>query len=167
VKIRILTNSLASAEAAAVQAGYSKRRKDLLRAGIELYELKPDAGVPRGQEKQPGPSVGTGLHAKTYAIDGTKIFVGSFNFDQRSDHLNTEMGLVIDSTALAQRLARAFDTTIRERSWQVRLGKDGTDLEWVERTDSGEMVYTTEPDTSWWRRFRAGFMAVMPIEWLL
>ena len=167
VKLRILTNSLASAEVAAVQAGYSKRREDLLRAGIELYELKPDAGAPRGHEKQPGPSVGTGLHAKTYAIDGAKIFVGSFNFDPRSGRLNTEMGLVIDSSALAQRLAQAFDTTIPHRSWQVRLGTDGTGLEWVERTDAGEKVYTTEPETSWWRRFRAGFMAVMPIEWLL
>ncbi len=167
VKIRILTNSLATAEAAAVHAGYAKRRDDLLRAGVELYELKPVAGASRGDEKLPGPSVGTGLHAKTYAVDGKSIFVGSFNFDQRSAHLNTEMGLVIDSPALAQRLAQAFDTSIRERSWQVRLAKDGAGLEWVDHTAAGETVYTTEPETNWWRRFRTGFMAVMPIDWLL
>ncbi len=166
VNVRILTNSLASAEASAVHAGYAKRREDLLKAGIELYELKPDPSAPPGGEKLPGPSVGTGLHAKTYAVDRAKIFVGSFNFDPRSARLNTEMGLVIDSAALAERLAQAFDTTIRARSWQVRLAKDGHGLEWIDR-GAGETVYTTEPQTSWWRRFRASFMAVMPIDWLL
>ena len=167
VKVRILTNSLASSEASAVHAGYAKRREDLLRAGIELYELKPVAGAPGGNEKVPGPSVGTGLHAKTYAVDRAKIFVGSFNFDQRSAHINTEMGLVIDSTTLARRLAEAFETAIPGRSWQVRLAKEGRSLEWVDRTAAGETVYATEPETSWWRRFRAEFMSVMPIEWLL
>ena len=167
VKIRILTNSLASAEASVVHAGYAKRRPDLLRAGIELFELKPVAGESPGKEKVPGPSVGTGLHAKTYAVDRSKIFVGSFNFDQRSAHLNTEMGMVIDSTALAQRLADAFDTVIRQRAWQVRLAKDGSGLEWVDFAGGGESIFGTEPETSAWRRFSAEFMAIMPIEWLL
>jgi putative cardiolipin synthase len=166
VKVRILTNSLASAEASVVHAGYAKRRRDLLRAGVELYELKPVAGESGGRETVPGPSVGTGLHAKTYAVDRAKIFVGSFNFDQRSAHLNTEMGLVIDSAALAERLANAFETVILVRSWKVRLAKDGSGLEWVDLT-ADESIYTTEPETSWWRRFRTDFMSIMPIEWLL
>ena len=46
-----------------------------------------------------------GLHAKTFAVDGARIFVGSFNFDPRSAQLNTEMGFVIDSPALAVQIA--------------------------------------------------------------
>jgi putative cardiolipin synthase len=40
VKVRILTNSLESTDVSAVHAGYAKRRKALLQAGIQLYELK-------------------------------------------------------------------------------------------------------------------------------
>ena len=168
VRVRVLTNSLASSEAAVVHSGYAKRRDELLRGGIQLYELKPVAGQPRGTEKVPGPSAGSALHAKTYAVDGAKIFVGSFNFDQRSAHLNTEMGLVIDSASLAQRLSNAFDTVIPISAWEVRLGQNGAGLEWVERTSSGgQTVYAVEPATDWFRRFRSGFMAIMPIEWLL
>ena len=39
VEVRIFTNSLASNDVAAVHAGYAKYRKQLLRAGVVLYEL--------------------------------------------------------------------------------------------------------------------------------
>jgi putative cardiolipin synthase len=103
VKVRILTNSLASSEASVVHAGYAKRRQDLLRAGIQLYEIKTTAAQEgRDENVKFGSSSSTGLHAKTFAVDRSRIFVGSFNFDQRSARLNTEMGLVIDSPTLAE-----------------------------------------------------------------
>ena len=43
-RVRVLTNSLASTDVKSVQAGYVKHRDDLLRAGVQLFELKPDAG---------------------------------------------------------------------------------------------------------------------------
>ena len=39
VKVKILTNSLASNDVAAVHAGYSKYRRKLLRCGVRLFEL--------------------------------------------------------------------------------------------------------------------------------
>jgi putative cardiolipin synthase len=111
VKVRVFTNSLAATDVPPVHAGYVKRRCDLLRAGVQLYELKPSAT--RAEKKlktEPGSSVQ--LHAKTFALDGARIFVGSFNFDQRSAHLNTEMGLVIESPYLAQRLSSALDVAL-------------------------------------------------------
>jgi len=68
-----------------VHSGYAKRRQDLLRAGIRLYELKPDAAKEmRDKDSRFGSGSSSGLHAKTLAVDRARIFVGSFNFDQRS-----------------------------------------------------------------------------------
>jgi len=47
VRIRILTNSLASTDVAAVHAGYAKRRRKLLKSGIQLYEMRPLQDTPQ------------------------------------------------------------------------------------------------------------------------
>ena len=100
-------------------------------------------------------------------MDRSRIFVGSFNFDLRSALLNTELGLVIDSPALAQRLAALFDTTAGELAYEVRLRTDGEGLEWIERTASGEVRHRTEPGAGWWRRFAVEVLSALPIDWLL
>ncbi len=168
VRIRILTNSLASSDVSAVHAGYAKRRVELLRAGVRLFELKPSAGRDeQGEKLGIGSSSSSGLHAKTFAVDGRRIFVGSFNFDQRSARLNTEMGLVIDSPGLARALGDAFDATIPRAAWEVRLAAGGQALEWVEHTAQGERVHAIEPGTTWIKRSGVQFLSVLPIEWLL
>lgn len=167
VKVRILTNSLAASDVGAVHAGYAKRRQALLRAGVQLYELKPTAELEAPDEKSSyGSSSSSGLHAKTFAVDRRHVFVGSFNFDQRSARLNTEMGLVIDSPKLALKVAEFFDTAVALAAYEVRLAPDGS-LEWIERTASGEKRYDTEPGTSWLRRMNVEFLSILPIEWLL
>jgi putative cardiolipin synthase len=95
------------------------------------------------------------------------VFVGSFNFDQRSARLNTEMGLVIESGALAQRLADAFDRQLPLVAYEVRIRPDGGGLQWIEHTAAGERRHDTEPGTSWWDRFKVQVLSVLPIEWLL
>ena len=167
-KIRILTNSLGASDVSAVHAGYAKRRETLLRAGIRLYELKPNAGLDalEGQGRL-GSSASSGLHAKTFAVDRRRVFVGSFNFDQRSANLNTEMGLVIESAVLAQRMANVFDKQIPFDAYEVRFRPGSDDLQWIERTPSGERVHETEPGTGWWARFKVNVLSVLPIEWLL
>ena len=168
VKIRILTNSLAASDVGAVHAGYAKRREALLRAGVQLYELKPTAERDARDEKsRVGSSSSSGLHAKTFAVDRSRIFVGSFNFDQRSARLNTEMGLVIDSPKLAERLAEFFDTVVPFAAYEVELATDGHSLQWIERTGSEVKRYGTEPETRWLRRLGVDFMSILPIEWLL
>jgi putative cardiolipin synthase len=167
VRVRILTNSLSSSDVSAVHAGYAKRRVELLRAGVVLYELKatrPREG--RDDRTGVGSSGAAALHAKTFAADDARIFVGSFNLDQRSAHLNTEMGLVIDSPTLARRLSTAFDEAVPTLAYEVRLAPDGG-LEWIERTADGLVRHTTEPQTSWWLRSRVEFLQQLPIEWLL
>src|SRR4029078_4198267 len=93
-----------------------------------------------------------GLHAKTFAVDRRRIFVGSFNFDQRSTHINTEMGLILDSPTLASKLSQAFDTVIPKLAYEVRLAPAGQAVEWIERTEQGELHYGVEPGTTWYQR---------------
>ena len=168
VSVRVLTNSLAATDEPAVHAGYGKRRPELLAAGVKLYELKPTAtrDLRDGQAGSRSGSM-SALHAKTFAVDRRRIFVGSFNFDQRSAHLNTEMGLVIESPALAQALAGAFEADVPRVAYEVRLAPGGRGLEWVERTATGETVYDVEPATSWLLRSKVQLMSILPIEWLL
>lgn len=167
-RVRILTNSLAATDESAVHAGYAKRRPGLLRAGVELWEIKPTvANVSRKMKARFGASSSSALHAKTFGMDGTSIFVGSFNFDQRSYHLNTEMGLVIDSSAMAEDLAGFIDNEVPSLAYEVKLAPDGQNLIWIERTANGEITYDTEPDTTWGLRTSVELLSLLPIEWLL
>jgi len=100
-------------------------------------------------------------------VDNRRIFVGSFNFDPRSARLNTEMGLVIDSAVLARKQGEFFDGTVHRLAYEVRLAPDGEKLQWIERTDSGEKLYDTDPATSWFLRAKVNVLSVLPIDWLL
>jgi len=84
VSVRMLTNSLEATNMLPVHAGYAKRREDLLRAGVGMFELRALPGGPSSLDiLGPLGSSGSHLHAKTFAVDGNRIFVGSFNFDPR------------------------------------------------------------------------------------
>ena len=113
---RVLTNSLGSTDVAAVHAGYGKRRKALLRAGLAIYELKPvkavTAWVARGKSS-------ASLHAKTFEIDGRYVYVGSFNFDPRSAYLDTEMDLLLDSPQLAPGSTPSLKRRCRTVDWRL------------------------------------------------
>jgi putative cardiolipin synthase len=168
VSVRILTNSFAATDEKSVHSGYAKRRQDLLRAGVRLYELKPDAiNETHESHSRFGSGSSSGLHAKTLAVERRRIFVGSFNFDQRSALLNTEMGLVIGSSALAGGLAHFFDAEVPLLAFEVRLAPDGGNLVWIERTSSGETRHDIEPGTTWATRMGVGILSILPIEWLL
>lgn len=166
VAISVLTNSLEATDVAAVHAGYAKRRKALLRAGITLYEIKRAAAPASPRDRMPYGSSSSSLHAKTFSVDGARVFIGSFNFDPRSERLNTEIGFVIDSPAMARVMAETFASRIPENSYRVRLGAADT-LEWIEQRDAGFIVHTREPGASVWRRLAVAMLSLLPIEWLL
>jgi len=166
IEVSILTNSLEATDVAAVHSGYAKHRKQLLEAGVELFEMQRLSGADRLRGTGPLGSSGSSLHAKTFAVDGERVFVGSFNFDPRSLWLNTEMGLVIDSESLARQVAEVFDGELRERAFEVRLDDDGS-VYWVEATADGPVRHEREPHTSRWKRFWVSVLSRLPIEWLL
>jgi putative cardiolipin synthase len=168
VRIRVLTNSLEATDVAAVHAGYAKRRKALLEAGITLYELKLQGG-PKAPKQRLGLSSGSSrssLHAKTFAVDDERVFIGSFNFDLRSLRLNTELGFVIESPALAKQISGTFDESIPLRAYEVRLAENGS-LYWLERSGPTVTRHDTEPGTGFWRRFGVYLLSLLPIDWLL
>jgi cardiolipin synthase C len=99
-------------------------------------------------------------------LERQNVFIGSFNFDPRSATLNTEMGVVIDSPALAQRIAAAFDSTIPANAYEVRLSETG-ELYWIERQGEQLVRHDTEPGTNFWQRAGIWFLSLLPIEWLL
>lgn len=167
VRIRILTNSLSATDVAVVHAGYAKWRKDLLQAGITLYEMRSAPSDPRrGKGVGRFGSSGSSLHAKTFSVDQSRVFIGSFNFDPRSANLNTELGFVIDSPAMAQRIGNAFSVQVPENAYEVQLSDQGK-LVWLEHRDGRIVQHDTEPGSGIWRRASVWFFSLLPIEWML
>src|SRR5690625_76395 len=168
LRVRILTNSLMATNHAIVHSAYVKYRPDLLRAGVELYELKP--GYAAEDEDfvldLAGSSRAT-LHSKTLAVDEQRIFIGSFNFDPRSFLLNTEMGVVIDSPRMASAMAGAFVNDFPQMSYVPELiGEDA--LVWKEpQLDGPEIRHEAEPGMDRLSRLLLWFFGLLPIEWLL
>ena len=163
VQVCVLTNSLAANDVKSVHIGYAKRRPRLLRGGVQIYELKPEASPIVRRAGEVGSGAKAGLHAKTYAVDGRAIFVGSFNLDPRSSKLNTEMGLIIESPTLASRLAAAVDGAYPNAAYRVTLDRDGN-MKWQDGTGT---VYDVDPETSWATRAFIGIGSLFPVDWLL
>lgn len=163
VRVRVLTNSLASNDAPIAHAGYARHRPDLLAMGVELYEMRSElTGVLRGALGSTGStggrdgisgaasSVGSSramLHSKILIMDGRLLVVGSMNLDIRSQRQNTEIALLIRSSDLSRRATTQIETALREAAWHVQL-RDGGQLVWHAPEGSGLPDATTEPDAS-------------------
>lgn len=155
VRVSVVTNSLAATDVVAVHGGYARYRERLLAAGLALHELKPS-----GEE---GMSVfgsrGASLHTKALMVDGHLSFVGSFNLDQRSIALNTEMGTFVEDHAVATLLRAEHDRLVSPSfSWRVSL-TDGA-LQWTD----GTTTLKREPHASLWVRALARMLRWLPIE---
>jgi putative cardiolipin synthase len=159
VRVKLLTNSLAANDVAAVHGGYSRYRTILLEGGVELWELKPEAGPINSSLLG---SSGASLHTKALAVDGEMLFVGSYNLDPRSTALNAELGVLVDSSAMAQRFAEDFIRhTAGTYAWRVTL--DNGTLQWHDDSD----VKTREPAASVGRRLVAWLARVLRLDPLL
>jgi putative cardiolipin synthase len=122
VKVSILTNSLASHDVPVVNSHYEKWREPILATGAQLVELRPDAEM-RGELAEIAPlrAEFVGRHTKAMVVDRQRAFIGSMNLDPRSEILNSEMGVIVDSPPLAEKLAeRMLRDMDGANSWQVR-----------------------------------------------
>ena len=162
VRVRVLTNSLASNDVVAAHAGHAKRREDMIDNGMELYEYRPDSRVGktrayRGESK-------AALHTKAMVFDRESVFIGSFNLDPRSGSINTEAGLYVESPELARQVIDYMDEGVQpENSYRVLLDESG-DLYWVTEVDGNEVRYYKEPETTFGQRFMSGFIMILPVE---
>ena len=165
---RLFTNSLATNDVAAVHAGYARYRKDLLRNGMEIYELRPDASSARKKWALLAGSSKASLHTKVAVIDGTYVVVGSFNLDPRSESINTEIVIKFESEELAQEILTFMAAGMKpENSYRVVLEVDDSGYErlvWITEEDGEEVRFTSEPEVSFWRRFQVWLTSLLPIE---
>ncbi len=163
VQINILTNSLESTDVISVQAGYGHWRKTLLASGIRLFETKSHA--PRADNTN-HPTHKTSLHAKVFAIDDAKVFIGSYNIDPRSAHINSELGVVIDDGDLARQLRLGFSTDkILTHAYEVKL--DGNQLQWHTLESGNLVIFYQEAHANPIKQAGIGILATTPIDGLL
>ena len=155
-RVRVLTNSLAANDVAAVHGGYSRHRKALVEGGVQVWELKP---LSVDTKKSLLGSSGASLHTKALSVDGHTLFVGSYNLDPRSTWLNCEQGVLVENDTLTKQLEEIFDQQATgERAWQVTLKDDK--LSW---SDGGE-TFSSDPKASGWRRFQAWMSRVLHLD---
>ena len=169
VDIKILTNSLAATDVTAVHAGYKKYRKKLVASGIHLFELKPTAKSLRSKtSKILEGSKQASLHAKYIVVDRQYVFVGSANLDPRSRLLNTEIGIMVNSRALAEKTIKLFErSSSLENSYQLRLDKPGNRLSWLTSKNGKEITFSQEPEVGFMRKLAVFLISLLPVENLL
>jgi putative cardiolipin synthase len=166
VKVTILTNSFAANDEPLVHAGYARYRVELLRTGVELYELSPTRTQRNERLMLPAASLGR-LHAKTAVIDQSTVYIGSVNLDPRSESTNTELGLFAKCPELAKELIRVLNVSRLRSSYRLRFAPDGRSLEWLAIDDQGEVVLSEEPEVTPFMRLRNMLLAPFVPEQLL
>jgi putative cardiolipin synthase len=169
VRVRIITNSLSSTDVGLVHAGYSKYRRTLLRAGVELYEVNKSLSKEGLKEREMTGKKGSkvSLHAKSFVLDRERIFIGSLNFDPRSVTENTEIGIMLTSEEVAKRMVDIFDMVASQQTFRLELktADDGLELiSWHGLKDGKEHTWSFDPFTGFFQRFVIGLAGLLPIE---
>jgi putative cardiolipin synthase len=159
VRVVIITNSLASNNHTSVHSGYSKYRKEIIRAGVELYEARANAVSDPGEGGTKAKSMT--MHTKAMIFDRERLFVGSLNLDPRSIEINSEMGIVVTSAEMSGKLADLLFESLGDWTYRVKLNEDGR-LRWHATIDGTEIVETSEPLAAWYTKFNAWFLKIGP-----
>ena len=176
VRVRVLTNSLASTDVLPVFATYQKYRHEMLAAGIELYEINPSTvldstpGQPQAAEDDDAHGGGrahAALHGKVLVFDCREFFVGSMNLDPRSAFTNTEIGFVVDAPDLAGGLCTGIDEMLARAAYRLELQPvkgSRPRIEFVGVEDEQEMRYDADPRSTVWQRFKSFVLSLLPIK---
>jgi len=166
VRIRILTNSLASTDSPLVHNGYSRYRVPLLELGVELREVRPKLGQKRPRF-HPFQGSAASLHAKALVIDQKTVFIGSLNMDSRSKRTNSELGLIMRSGDIARQVTNLLDDISAEGSYHLSLTGPGKHLEWRSGEPGAEQIWHKDPETTLLQRFWLKLLAPFAPEELL
>jgi len=160
VRVAIVTNSLATNNHVVAHTGYKRWRRDVLRAGAELYELRFDAAAKNLHTIPPTMSRAVGLHTKAVVVDRKRAFVGSPNVDPRSMEINTEIGVAADSEDLARELAELLERDMApDNAWRVTMDAEGW-LTW----SSGAQTVTRQPATGFTQRAAEFLLNLLPLK---
>jgi len=132
---------------------------ELLKTGVDLYELSPTRIQHNKRLMLPGTSLGR-LHAKTAVIDRSTVFIGSMNLDPRSASKNTELGIIAECPQLAKEVIRVIHISKLQSAYRLRFGQDGQSLEWLTMDDEGDVVLSEEPDVTPFMRLQNMLLAL-------
>jgi putative cardiolipin synthase len=155
--VRVLTNSLTANDVAAVHGGYSRHRKELLKGGVQLWELKPLTGAK--VDSSVFGSSGASLHTKGLSVDDTRIFVGSYNLDPRSTWLNCEQGVLVENSTLVSQFRDIFQKqSSGQHAWKVTLPEGK--LSWTDGNES----FDSDPKATAGKRFQAWLTRVLHLD---
>lgn len=166
VALSIVTNSLSATDEPLVHTAYRRYRLDMLKMGVDLHELSSHRTRRSVRLGLFGSAIGR-LHAKTAVIDRQTLFVGSMNFDPRSDSVNTEIGLFIQSPELAQQVLKLVELVKQQGAWRLQLADGGARLEWQSNDPDGMLLRHQEPDSGFWERFLLELLAPLTPESIL
>lgn len=159
----VLTNSLATNDIIAAHAGYAPYRESLIRGGVELHELQPHARAMKRQIRLLRGRSMASLHTKAMVLDRREIFIGSFNMDPRSLHLNTEMGYYVVSETLGKQVAEFIEEGLSPVN-SYRLELEERKIRWGGVDEQGTPVLLKhEPGATRLRRAFAAFLSILPI----
>jgi len=160
VRVRILTNSLSSNNHTAAHSAYRHHVHRLIGHGADLHEVRSDAKDRSVYMRDPVDDKDLGLHAKLLLIDQERTFIGSANLDPRSLRLNTEIGLLVESTELNQRLRQNLEIDFNKRNaWHLQMVDDKR-IVWV----ADDTVLDSQPADSAFQRLEDWFLSILPIE---
>ena len=158
VRVRIVTNSLASTNHAYVHGGYAPYRNRLLSSGVEFLEVRADA-----PQIVSGTNTPLVLHSKLAIVDQKTLFVGSTNIDPRSIRQNSEIGMVIQSPALAGSIQDRFDRIADDYVFNVDKNENGA-LTWTYSGTNRSEVFLSEPDAKLWSKIIMKLAHWLPVE---
>lgn len=160
IHVRVLTNSLATTDSPLVHIGYSRYRVALLKAGVQLFELRPVVGQKK-KRFHPFRSGRASLHAKAIVVDHKTVFIGSMNMDARSARTNSELGLVMRSATLARQVESLFDDVVADASFSLALTRNGRGILWTEDDGSASRTWHKDPEAS--LSLRLGLKLLSPL----
>jgi phosphatidylserine/phosphatidylglycerophosphate/cardiolipin synthase-like enzyme len=157
VRVRLLTNSLASNDAVAAHAGYARYREGLIAMGVEIYEMRSEqrgtvpsfgsgAGLGSGSGVGSSGASHASLHAKAVVVDNRLLVIGSMNLDLRSKLQNTEVAIAIRNRQLASEATALIEPGLTTGAYRVELVNG--QLVWRAPAGSGLPDATSEPDAS-------------------
>ncbi len=166
VRVRVMTNSLMSNNHVSVHGHYRKYRKRQLEAGVELYELRADAALLelyKVQDEKLSHSH-AGMHTKAFVIDDDVSIIGSYNMDPRSRVWNSEIALVIYGEEFGRKVLDAMNEEFdSDNAYRLDLDERGK-VRWRLDCEGCTQTWTREPESTFWKRFSAGFIGLLPIE---
>lgn len=169
VSVKVLTNSFNSTDVPIVHAGYHEARLPMLKAGVDLYELKPSVNADLRQKKSTlrKQKVSTSLHTKAFAVDDKLAFIGSYNIDPRSANINTELGAIIYDKQLARGIHQTFDANILNVSYHLVLLNEQVVWQTLENPNPMIISVNREPNLFFVNEVWIRLFSILPIQWLL